>query len=122
MTPEQALKIIWKHRGLCWHKHRYIGDGGPIHFRCTKCFKVNEPNPDSNDWLTFGDVWTWAKGEEWWGEFIKVVGSDTVEKDAVDLRNGTPIKVQIYGRDAIYVDLVGPALFPELAEFLEGRK
>ena len=104
MTPEEALKIIWKHRKLCWHE--WIAPNIHACKFCGENLLFNPYPPHPNDWLTFGNVWTWAKGEEWFQEFIGCYhGSADVDLGLL-----------------VEVDLIGPALFPEVAEFLEGRK
>ena len=118
MTPEEALRKIWEYRGLCWHewdKGRELYDEGWFEYfkECKHCKKRHygmdaglPKNPDPNDWYIFGEVWTWAKGEEWFQEFIGCYhGSADVDLGLL-----------------VEVDLIGPALFPEVAEFLEGRK
>jgi hypothetical protein len=60
------------------------------------------------EWEFWGIVWTWAKGKEWFGEFLAILWD----------------KKQGHGQSCWFIDsnLIGsPDFLIELAEFLEAK-
>ena len=118
MTIEQAAKILAEKMGECWHEKGQVRDFCHESMEylclCPKCgnevwwSERGSPNPiimSSDFWMK---VWTWAKGEEWWFDFLVRIGffpQDGMEDTAT-----------------INKYIGSPDFLIELAEFIERRK
>ena len=114
MTNDKR-RLLTEAMGECWHDGiAYIYyNFNKYYTKCHKCCKTDVNNRTFTTPDDFFALWNWAKGQEWWDEFIfisRVNMDDTLE------REGKPVVNSFLG-------LVDKDRFPELvAEFLEGRK
>ena len=120
MTLEEAAKILTEKMGECWHEwiepYAEADDNDwdwPECKKC-KCRKFHVPDVASPHVYTSADfwmkVWTWAKGQEWFKDFIWY--SNENELDTANRRINYSISIASVG---------SPDFLIELAEFLEGR-
>lgn len=129
MNLEQAARVLVEAQGECWHYWERCKEWDEdtcsftYFWECKNCtqrhygtqegLEIN-PDPTSSDfWMK---VWNWAKGQEWWDDFLFSNGIREFDY-------GVGIPHESTGRYGILVDLIGsPDFLIELAEFVEGRK
>ena len=81
---EQDQKLLTEKMGECWHEPdsecalgREYNGGEMIKQKCLKCgcllsttYQIYEENRTFTTPCDFFAVWNWAKGWEWWEEFL----------------------------------------------------
>lgn len=119
MTKKEINKTIHEARGLCWHEFdpiaRQEGKLDYDYLTCKHCRKhiksTEQQNVDYHTPEGFFACWNWAKGEEWWDDFM-----DALEVRWLCDRKLRPLRYHI-------AQLVDELVFaPILAKFLEDRK
>lgn len=117
---EQDQKLLTEKMGECWHEPdsecavgREYNGGGTIKQKCLKCgcllsttYQIYEDNRTFDTPDDFFVVWTWAKGQEWWEEFLAENSTydDTlhgiIDVEAIDPIRFPALVVQ-FGKEAL---------------------